>query len=284
MLLSRYKIGLLVLSIVSIIALVFLSSGLTQLEFHQGGLSASEVTAEMQYLLAFFKTYRGLFFAIILLCGFILFIWSISSKKKTFDQSPPRGKYIILVQILLTAVAILLLRRKLIARQLNLMSMDMVSNSVISSNDAVEFIAEPIPNWLPFIVSLMLVLLACYFLWLIYRRSRKPKAKLESITREAKKALESIEHKNDLRGVILRCYYQMSQIMREERGIQRKSSMTPREFEFHLLNIGLPQKPVQQLTALFEAVRYGEKELGEKAEQLAISCLRDIVRFNEEKQ
>jgi hypothetical protein len=81
----------------------------------------------------------------------------------------------------------------------------------------------------------------------------------------------------NLKNTIMRCYYEMSQVINEQRGIRRDRSMTPREFEIYLESNGLPGEPVRQLTHLFEDVRYGDLAVGEKEEQQAQSSLTAII-------
>jgi len=280
-LLSRYKIGLLIVSIISIFALIVLSSSLSNLEFRQSGFSVDEISAEMQYFISLFQTIKGIILLVAFLMGLMFIIWSVFLRPKSFDQPSPKGKYVFLIQILLWVAVFLILRRRLVDRQISLFPMEMESNPAFSSEQALLIAPVPMPNWLPFLSSVILILSFLLLLMIIYRRSRKPKVALTSIAQEAQRAIESIKMKEDLRGVIIRCYYNMVQILHKKRGIQRKHSMTPREFEHHLENLGLPTEPVQQLTLLFEVVRYGNKELDEKADLRAISCLEEIVRFDE---
>jgi hypothetical protein len=68
----------------------------------------------------------------------------------------------------------------------------------------------------------------------------------------------------------------------EEQGIERKDSMTVREFENLLEVAGVPYDPVHQLTQLFEAVRYGHWQPNPIDEEKAIHCLEAIVLYSRE--
>jgi hypothetical protein len=96
------------------------------------------------------------------------------------------------------------------------------------------------------------------------------------IAREATLALQAIESGQDLKNVIIRSYMQMVRITKEEQGIERLESETPREFERLLISHGMPIQPVQQLTRLFEKVRYGSKKPDLQDERAAIECLSAI--------
>jgi Domain of unknown function (DUF4129) len=69
----------------------------------------------------------------------------------------------------------------------------------------------------------------------------------------------------------------MNLVLSEQRGIQRQTAMTPREFELYLGQIGLKIEHIRQLTRLFERVRYGAGPPGEREEQEAVACLTAIV-------
>jgi 2-iminoacetate synthase ThiH len=59
--------------------------------------------------------------------------------------------------------------------------------------------------------------------------------------------------------------------------------MTPHEFAQRLEKAGLPAHPVQQLTRLFERVRYGAFNPGKKDVDEAVACLNAIAACFEAK-
>ena len=69
----------------------------------------------------------------------------------------------------------------------------------------------------------------------------------------------------------------MTRIVKQQKGIERESTMTVREFEDYLVSSGLPQEAIQTLSRLFEQVRYGGTSEDTPQEELALSCLTDIV-------
>jgi hypothetical protein len=69
----------------------------------------------------------------------------------------------------------------------------------------------------------------------------------------------------------------MSQILSQQRGISRAQTMTPREFELELKGVGLPGGDVEELTRLFESVRYGARAADEQQERQAVACLTAIA-------
>jgi len=106
---------------------------------------------------------------------------------------------------------------------------------------------------------------------------RRSKMNLGKIAQQAQQALDALQSGGDLRDTVIRCYYEMSRVLRIQRGIQRTKDMTPREFESTLETVGLPAEAVHQLTRLFETVRYGAQNIGENEEQQAIASLTAIV-------
>ena len=116
-------------------------------------------------------------------------------------------------------------------------------------------------------------------IWQIIRRLRQERQRqpLVRIAEEAETAIREINAGGDLKNTIIRCYAEMNQALYEYKGINRKESMTPREFEQSLGAIGVSKTNIAQLTRLFEDVRYGGKELGVRGGQEAVDCLRAIV-------
>jgi len=146
--------------------------------------------------------------------------------------------------------------------------------------DMPEFAANP-PEWIVLGSSICLVLVPIILfalgIVLIVRRRREPRTVLKRIGEEAQLALDELQAGGNLRNTVIRCYYEMSRVLHEQRGIQRDQGMTPREFEDALVQRGLPAQPIQQLTRVFEEVRYGDKEPGEREERMAITSLAAIV-------
>lgn len=139
------------------------------------------------------------------------------------------------------------------------------------------------PRWVSASTNVLLGAAACaalaVMLWFILRRRRRPPDPLEQLAQEAQMAITAIRGGADLRETIIRCYFEMSRVLRKERGIVREEAMTPREFERHLGDLGLPQTPIRDLTRLFEGVRYGTKIPDTADEHRAISSLSAVVEL-----
>lgn len=142
------------------------------------------------------------------------------------------------------------------------------------------------PSWavwaVSIIISVLIIVITGIILLLLWRKRQQKTdrdRRIEAIGEEAQNALNALEAGVDLRNVVIRCYYEMSQIISHTRGIQRGLDLTPQEFQKRLQDKGLPGEPIQQLTSLFEDVRYGTKEPGRLEEQRAISSLSAIVDY-----
>ena len=146
---------------------------------------------------------------------------------------------------------------------------------------AQELLDNP-PDWLdPITVVVTIVVLVvgavvARFLW---RRpwDRPKKGTLEVITAEAEAALDELRAGAEVRDVIVRCYLEMNQGLRQRLGLVRDEGMTPREFEAELMRAGLPAHAVQRLTRLFESVRYGKRTGTEADREEAVASLEAII-------
>lgn len=136
-------------------------------------------------------------------------------------------------------------------------------------------------RWIIYAVSLGIALLIGYGVarigWRVVRRQQEEATPLRRLAREAQIAVDALQAEADVNDVVRRCYAEMSRIVREERGLRRGIAVTAREFEMYLSQRGLPTVPVQTLTRLFEAVRYGAKSPGEAERQQAIESLNAIA-------
>jgi len=116
-------------------------------------------------------------------------------------------------------------------------------------------------------------------LWLAFRQPGRRGPDLLAL--EAERALEALKAGLDLKNVIVRCYWQMAQVLQQEQGLEKQAAMTVREFERLLEARGVPPSPVRQLTRLFEAVRYGRRPVYAEDERQAVDCLTAIVRYSQ---
>jgi 4-amino-4-deoxy-L-arabinose transferase-like glycosyltransferase len=126
-------------------------------------------------------------------------------------------------------------------------------------------------------VAIVITVIIAGIAWYFLRRNRKEENSLGQIANEAQNALDALKSGGDLKNVVIRCYYQMNEILKQEKGIRRDEAMTPREFEARLTKAGLPGSAVRELTRLFEEVRYGLYTPGLEDEVAAVASLTAIV-------
>lgn len=138
----------------------------------------------------------------------------------------------------------------------------------------------PVPPLLLWLVGLILLVAGTFIvLWIIRAGSEKP-ATIDLLGLEAEKARQDIQIGVGLKDVIMRCYRKMSLVMKNDEGINRPDFMTTGEFEALLTEAGLPRAPIQQLTRLFEAARYGNWLPDQRDEEIAIHCLEAIIEYS----
>lgn len=138
-------------------------------------------------------------------------------------------------------------------------------------------LGDPPPLLLWLVAGGVLLASAGVAAWML-RPSPPRRRAVDDVALEAQRAREALLAGEDPRTVILACYARMSRALAEERGIERPESMTAREFGALLGTLGIPHAPVQELTRLFEAVRYGGLEPGAGEEARAVACLGAIVQ------
>ncbi len=138
----------------------------------------------------------------------------------------------------------------------------------------------PLPISLIWIAGLSLAaLLVGAGLWFIFRQGGGARA--DPLVLQAEWALQALKKGSDLKNVIVRCYWQMGELLKEEQGIEMKTAMTVREFEDLLEARGVPHLPVHQLTRLFETVRYGHRPTSIEDERQAVDALTAIVQYSQ---
>ncbi len=157
---------------------------------------------------------------------------------------------------------------------------DVEPTSAPSTLMEVEFIFTP-PQWLVTVMTIGLAILIATLLVSVFlytqRFIHRKLSPLQQIAQEAQEAMDALMTGADLRNTVIRCYYEMNQVLIKHRGVKRDKSMTPREFERNLERAGVPGEHVRTLTRLFEVVRYGTEVPGEEEERQAIESLSMIV-------
>jgi hypothetical protein len=127
------------------------------------------------------------------------------------------------------------------------------------------------------VVALVIVALGVLIFLIVWYNRKRNDEFVDRIATEMQSAIDELQAGGDIRNVVVRCYSEMIQALKEQRGIQKNASLTPREFEDALKKNGLPLEPVHELTRLFELVRYGHKPISKREELVAIDNLTLIV-------
>lgn len=139
------------------------------------------------------------------------------------------------------------------------------------------------PRWLLLLSSFLLaLLLSAGILWALQflrrREQPAPENSFEELVADvAQNAIDTYHTGGSFQNVIIRCYVEMSATVEKYRGVQRQDTMTPREFEIQLGQLGFPPEPVRCLTRMFEVVRYGTQIPGETEEQQTMHSLAAII-------
>jgi hypothetical protein len=114
---------------------------------------------------------------------------------------------------------------------------------------------------------------------MVMKRWLAPTKIEDGLLQDAEEAVKALRDGMDFENTIIRCYLQMARSIQKERGLERNYSMTVQEFEQWLVGIGFPTIPLQQLTSLFEKVRYGKQQIKDLDKQIAIESLNEIIKF-----
>lgn len=262
-----------------LLALLLMASSVSKLELKGGTLFDRATIDELSLLLAQFAEYRGLLLVCAAALPFIFLIASFlqQSRYQRLPEARRNNMLVVVLQLILLMLAFMVLRRKIQENENNPLNPAQlqVPESIIGNGP--ERIPVDVPQIVAFMVGFTLLSLAALLVIYGMRKRQKKTSSFKVIQQEALDAIDEIDQGVDLRDVIMHCYYQMTLTVERQRGIRRAQGMTPREFEGHLVRLGLPEEPVFQLTRLFEDVRYGSKTAGRESEELARICLGAIA-------
>ncbi len=141
---------------------------------------------------------------------------------------------------------------------------------------------EP-PAWLFPAVAVVISFAVAVLLLLAWRRFAPhwkrsgvddDKTDLDHIVESVSSAADEISLGGDVRAAVLRCYREMIRILCKGRNVSH-ATLTARELATALHRVGFTATHVDQLTTIFELVRYGNRSGSSLAEQ-AINCLEAI--------
>jgi hypothetical protein len=207
---------------------------------------------------------------------------------------PPEMRKKLLKQFLRVALGVLLLvyllklKPDLLQNLLPFLNMGagQVGASAVGDNPPPAFAPPQVSGWVSFLVAFGILLLTALLFWRINRWWNLRKEllgaplPLDEIAEVARASLRELSSgQGSSQDKIIQCYADMSRVVDARRGLYREYAMTPAEFAVCLENAGLPREPVNRLTRLFEAVRYGARISAQNDVDEAITCLKSILKY-----
>ena len=278
----------LVFLIIAMLLIILLSSSLSQITFKPGKpFSLGELDVERIYQglesgpkgfgQTFFLVIRRIYLVTLILLPVYILVNLLS----------PRGRTNLIADLII--ILVILLFAVLLSENVQPFS---TQSTRESSQSAVQTgLSRPaplfdpnIPAWMEVLAAILLavfvaVIVAFVLRWMHKRSEALKFRSKEKIADQVQEVIDALQAGKNIRQTVIRCYYQMSLYIEQQHGIQRKSAITPAEFEEQLIKQGFPPQPVQGLTRLFERVRYGNESLSLKEERQAVNSLQSIVDF-----
>jgi hypothetical protein len=278
---------ILLLSVLSLVTLVLLASGLQNVEFREGralGRTESEtvrfsVNRAIQAITDVPVWKQVIFWVLLFLL--VLLVSSILSPE--LRKRLIRG--FIGFAVAFFAIVYLLENNLLVLPDFTFAFGARAGEVVEEPPPFPAFTPPDVPTWANFLISLGVVAALLALTWSLSRwwqrlnRLRSLSKPLDDLAIIARSSLDDLAAGHDWDDVIINCYVRMSDAVCRKRGLTRKDAMTPAEFARRLERAGLPGDPVRRLTRLFESVRYGAKKSSQKEINEAVSCLTAILHY-----
>jgi hypothetical protein len=287
---NRPSLRILLIMAAAVVVLVLLAVSVSQLELQEGyTVPIAEIepggAIEQETLLGSGELFEAIIRAFIAIALIGLPIYVIAS------FFSPEGRRRLLAHIIIIAGLFLLL---------SLLNDDQESpqewaqeEQAEMGGDPFEFLfedpsAKPVPEmpeeapaWVNtlliiLLVGLIVAIVVGIYLYLERRRRRRMSA-LDQMAEQAQDAIDKLRAGADFNSTILQCYYEMNRTVSEELEVRRSGSMTARDFEDYLIDKGIPYRPIDDLTKLFERARYSNRAPAPSEERIAVQALTDLV-------
>ena len=250
------------------VVLVYLASGINQLQFQPGRVFDlhSNLRAVASLLI--------LIILILILCLLIL-----RPKSKQSNSIPKKTSLLsIIIQCGILFIIICLINRRSYIKNIQPLIPPNIGTITQPNNS---FPAHDISEYPPNVVANSLVFFALILLGVIIWQSlhgiRTKRTIRDEIETSAQQTLDAVQGGGNLVNTIIQCYSNMCRILKQHFEIERNSATTTREFENRLIGLGFPEEAVINLTRLFEDVRYGANIPSKIDENRAINSLQAIV-------
>ena len=275
------RILTIILSIVGILALMLLTASLSTLSFLPGAkISLDEIIAQRplnlflnaDLLLSCFIS------SIVIMIPLLIILLAFSSRARGILKKQLRS--VLSILILLLAFRALESASGLNDIQggqfpsLNLPEVGKLPTYQIIGDDIDTYLPNNLLSWQGYIVGFLISIIIGVVFLILLEKNRSISSNLNSIVTKTIKEIKSGREWDD---AVIRCYAKMSSVVSQKRNLDRKKSMTPKEFSQILIETGLPETPVMRLTRLFEKARYGSKSPQMKEADEAIACLSQIT-------
>jgi len=278
---------ILILSIMAVLVMLLLATGLHNVQFEPGRSLQPDESADIETTIEstvqeiadipFWK--QALFW--ILLISMIVLVASMLSPEMR------RWLFRTMIGVFSTVVMIFYLAREGTLSLFNFAA-GLGDDAAAASEDLPPippFSPPEIPPWVNYLISIGVILTLVLLAWSLSRwwrrlsRPRPASGPLDDLAAIARSSLDDLQAGQDWDDVIVGCYARMSDAVSRRRGLFRTKAMTPAEFARRLERAGLPGDAVGRLTRLFEAVRYGGRESSQKEINEAVSCLTAILHY-----
>lgn len=262
------------------IVIILFASSINQLEFSPGVIlrdpfenpqpNSGSVNWNEWNLYELWRIISTVILVVLLPMSVVYFILSKEARNRVIRS---------VVVLTLTVYALFIVIRNLG----NIQEIDLFNN-ILQAGDAsgdadqqITALANNEPSLLITIIASIIVALTIVSMayWL-FQRAQAANPPVDEINYTISKALNDIKYKRDIRNAIIRCYIDLQRIIEETHGKSRKSSMTPREFQKHLIDAGIQHQSIVNLTQLFEKARYSQGQASEAEETEAILHLKKI--------
>jgi hypothetical protein len=195
-----------------------------------------------------------------------------------FASPGSRKRKILFITLILVVIVLAPPILQLLTQNVELQPVEMEVTPVPQADPGMELtqpeiITAPASPILGYVLTAMIILPIGIYLYILYSRNRWTGDGGESIQQKTDQALKALKQGQPIENVVIQLYSDMCNYLNQKRGLERKSYMTPREFQFDLAKYGVPADASDSLTRYFEAARYGNISFDTNTQNQAIQCL-----------